>query len=362
MGHPEIQNHTPWAFEPLVTTDADGWPVLVPLLQATYRVGAAGALAVAEEQPPPNLKGESHGEPGKSSLRREPETAYTKPGTDVILLGHAHARGPKVTEMEVALRVGKLNARAKVIGERRWIKGLTDPTPTKPQPFERIPLTYEHAYGGVDTRHADPKRHGEEPRNPVGRGYHPKGAPFEEGELLPNLEHPEAPVRSYWGKSQPVGFGYVAPHWSPRRERAGTYDQRWQEERFPRLPEDFSVDFFRAASTGLSAPGYLSGDEQVVAEGVVPEGTWAFSLPGLRPPTVTVRPKLGERVLLETVLGSVILDADQRTVTLIYRALLRLPTGLHDVAALTIEPAGGAPRAPLPENVRPLAPRPRRRR
>ncbi|MBK6687963.1 MAG: DUF2169 domain-containing protein [Deltaproteobacteria bacterium] len=361
MGHPAIENRTPWAFEALCTTDADGWPVLVPLIQATFLVGPGG-LSPAEVQPPIDLAGSSHGDPGHSSLKREPETAYWKPGTDVILLGHAHAPGPKITEMEVALRVGKLAARAKVVGDRKWVKGLTDPTPSKPLPIETVPLIYERAYGGLDQRHADPKRHGEEPRNPVGRGYHAKGSAFEEGEPLPNLEHPEAPVKSYWGKSTPVGFGFVAPHWSPRRELAGTYDKTWEEERFPRLPEDFSEDFFRAASPGLSSPVHLRGDEGVLAEGVVPEGRWAFELPGLAPPQVIVARKLGAPEVLGTVLGSLILDADQKTVTLVFRTRTRLATGMHDLAAMRIEPYGGAAPPPLPENVKPLAPRAKRRR
>ena len=49
---------------------------------------------------------------------------------------------------------------------------------------------------------------------------------------------------------------------------AGTYDKKWQEERAPLLPRDFSKRFLNAAAPGLVAPGYLRGDETVIAAGV----------------------------------------------------------------------------------------------
>ena len=99
------------------------------------------------------------------------------------------------------------------------------------------------------------------------------------GQRAPNLEDPRAPIRSWRDRPSPVGFGPIARHWSPRRERAGTHDRAWQEKRQPLPPSDFQARFNQCAPDDLQVPG-LKGGEPVRLTGVWPERPqMAFTLP-----------------------------------------------------------------------------------
>jgi hypothetical protein len=285
-------------------------------------------------------------------LRFEPEVAFVKPATDVVLIGHAHAPSRSAVTVDVALQVGPVARELRVSGDRLW----AGRSPKAPAPFERIPLVYERAYGGWDRSQEDPRRHSFHAGNPVGVGYRGKGARFEEGARLPNVEDPAAPLTSYQDKSQPAGFGFTCPHWEPRRFLAGTYDAAWTEQRMPLLPRDFDRRFFNAASPGLVAPGFLRGDEPVRVYGASPEGQLSFRLPGVVPPVCRVALRDREDQTLVTNLDTVILDLDARKLLLFWRSFTTLRDGPLDVRAIEItsENAPARRAAPLPDNVVPL--------
>jgi hypothetical protein len=341
MGHPAIENKTPYAFEPLFLLDEEARPLLVTLVKATFAIGPDGRCAVAEEQVPVNVAGEPFGEdPEHSSYKYEPEVAFFKPSTDVVMNGHAYAPRAGTTEGQVSLRVGPLQKHARIFGDRIWFRAAGQVSATRPVAFERIPLQYERAFGGWDRTHVDPNRHTCEPRNPVGVSYRASGK-FEEGVLLPNLEDPKVPMRGYGDRPPPTGFGFVSPHWQPRAPLAGTYDERWQKERAPLLAKNFDRRHLNAASPGLVAPGYLRGDETVATLGVNPRGALSFALPGVPAPAVRVALRSGADQRLETNLDTVIVEPDEMRVLLFWRVYLTLPTGPHDVGAIevTAEPA-----------------------
>ena len=78
------------------------------MVKATFHVDSRGGLTVAQEQVPVDVQGESYGEPGVSSMRLEPDTAFIKPYTDVVLLGHAHAPRSHTSVVDVTFQAGKL--------------------------------------------------------------------------------------------------------------------------------------------------------------------------------------------------------------------------------------------------------------
>src|SRR5262249_61161567 len=131
-----------------------------------------------------------------SSYRSEPETAFIKPATDVVLVGHACARRP-TTELLVSLAVGAIRKAVRVMGDRTWSRTLGVKSMSRPTPFERMPLVWERSFGGWDRSHADPRKHTFEPRNPVGRGFRARHGSLEDGLLLPNLEDPQHPLKSF---------------------------------------------------------------------------------------------------------------------------------------------------------------------
>ena len=210
---------------------------------------------------------------------------------------------------------------------------------SEPEPFERIPLIYERAFGGWDRRDEDPERHTYEARNPVGTGFRKGSAGSDDEFAVPNVEDPENLFRSHGDTPAPAGFGFVAVNWQPRLAYAGTYDQAWDESRKPLLPEDFDRRFFNAASPGLIAPGYLAGDEPVALLGVTPEGRLGFHLPRVAPPVCAVHTRGRKATELHTNLDTVIVDADRRVLTLQWRASLPLRDGAHEVVAVDVQPA-----------------------
>jgi hypothetical protein len=331
MGHPRLENKTPFAFEALYLVDEEFRPLVVPVLKATFTIGRDGRCLLADEQIPLNLGGEYWGDdPEKSSYKYEPEVAFTKPATDVVLIGHAYAPKGSIKEMMVALRVGPVGKEVLVMGDRIWFKALGSVSMSGAVQFEKIPLVYERAFGGWDRDVPDRRKHACEPRNPVGTGFRAAGG-FAEHIRLPNLEDPRAPIKSFGDRPPPAGFGFVSPHWQPRAALAGTFDEAWNKDRSPLLPKDFNRKHMNAASPGLVAPGYLRGNEPVVAVGVSPEGRLSFSLPGMATPTVRVALADGAPQAVVMALDTVIIEPDDRRVLMIWRGNQVLRTGPHDV-------------------------------
>ena len=334
MGQPTSENRTPFTSEALFLTDEEARPLLVPVVKATYTFDGAGQLRLSPEQAPLNLAGEWWGKPGESSYRYEPECAFTKRATDVVLVGSAHAPRKDTRELLVSLEVGPVRKSVRVVGDRVWFKSLGSIRMTEPRAFEMLPLRYERAFGGRDTSHPDAAKQGFEPRNPVGRGFRASGGLYAEGLLLPNLEDPAHPLTRFGQVVPPAGFGFLSPEWTPRASFAGTYDETWRKRRMPLLPKDFDRRFFNAASPGLVAPGYLRGDEPVTLVNATPEGRVAFRLPGIARPRVRVRRAERPDVRVDTHLDTVILDTDLRQVLLLWRGLLALSDGPHEVLSL----------------------------
>ncbi len=338
MGHPAVENLTPFAFAPLFVADEDGRPLLVTIVKGTFDVLPKGVVAVGQKQEPVDFAGKHYGEPGKSSVRFDPDIAFMKPGTDCVLLGHATSARP-ARQILVGFGVGPMYRMARVTGDRWWVQTSLGFSMTEPEPFERIPLVYERAFGGWDRTSDRTEEHEGEPRNPIGIGYVGKHGSPVHGMPLPNIEDPSEPLTAANGRCRPAGFGFVGPEWQPRASLAGTYDEAWTKDRAPLLPRDFDRRFFNAAAAELIVNGYLNGDEAIVATGVTSEGSWEFALPGITPPVCTVDMRHAGSVTLETRLDTVVVDADTRRVMLTWRAFSPLRSGPHDVAQIRIESA-----------------------
>ena len=340
MGHAQVENRTPFAYETLYATDDDNRPQSVCLVQGSYTLSPTGPPTLTESPVPILLAGSKHfPDAESSSYKYEPQIAWRKVGTDVILSGDACAPRP-VRETVVRVRVGPLKKEAIVFGDRYWTKTLGSISGSEATPFERMPLVYERAFGGWDRTHPDSSQHTFEPRNPVGSGFRRKHGKFEDGVRMPNLEDPEHRIREYGQAAPPTGFGFTSPNWQPRCELGGTYDVHWRNERMPCLPRDFDPRFFNAASHGLFAAGYLRGDEPVCVENASPYGTISFTLPGVPPPNCRVQLTGRRDALVTTDLDTVIVDTNDNLLLLIWRGHLALRNGPHDVVAIQIQENG----------------------
>jgi hypothetical protein len=336
MSFPEITNGTSFAVVPVYLADEEGNPLLTILTRASFLFDGTGRFFVAEKQLGIHPAGIFNGEQGSSSYKFEPDVAFSKQATDVVLIGSAYAAQPGTTQMDVSLKVGPLEKTVRVFGDRYWFKGTAGARLSDPQPFERMPLLYDLAFGGWDRWHPDPAHHRFEPRNPMGRGYCAKGSDITDDIPLPNLEDPREPIGDRYDCPPPAGFGFTSPDWLPRAQLAGTYDAAWSEGRAPLLPQDFDRRFFSAASTGLVAPGYLRGDEAVQVRGVAPGGDVQFSLPGIGRIEYCLQLRGKEALNLQGKLDTVVIDTDECQVHLTWRASVVVPRGPQDVLELDV--------------------------
>jgi hypothetical protein len=271
-----LDNQTPYSAGRNWTRDKDGLHHWIVAVQATFDIALSGKLSLADVQPPPRLAPAYHGDPGRSSLKFDSDLLGVKPCTDVALDAHAHApRGKPASSVEVSLRVASLHKQLVVYGDRVYYRaaggGLTT---SSPQPFLTRPIRYEHAYGGADTSDKDPTRHAREPRNPIGAGFTLDPARLVH-ERAPSIEY----TRGAAEKNPPASFGPIDCAWSPRLERAGTYDAKWERTRRPLLAADYDDLYVSSAPDDQRFRQHLRGGEPVELLRMTPEGTLRFELP-----------------------------------------------------------------------------------
>ncbi|MCP4349976.1 MAG: DUF2169 domain-containing protein [Desulfobacterales bacterium] len=238
-------------------------------------------ISVSKNQLPIVKADEYWSNPANSSLKYASEMTLPKPATDIVMIGHAHSpNGKPIYAGYVSLKVGKYTKTLSVFGDRYWKRSFSVYSITDPEPFVKLPLTYEKAFGGVDTHLFDKSKIEYEHRNPVGCGFKVKKGEKEiEGLKLPNIENPGNLINNWKDRPVPTSFGYIAPSWEPRSRFVGTYDEAWQKNRAPYLPEDFDPRFFNCAHPDLITDGYLQGGEDVVIKNASPKGIIKFNLP-----------------------------------------------------------------------------------
>ncbi|MCU0647586.1 MAG: DUF2169 domain-containing protein [Gemmatimonadaceae bacterium] len=267
----QLRNDTPFAAERTFTRAADGTEVFVVAVRATFDVAADGSLVPAAEQPPVVLAPEFFGDPAHSGLRYESDLIDETSGTDLVVHGTAYApRGRPVPSLEVGLSLGAWHRDLRVVGDRRWRRGIRDLVPSAPEPFERMPLTYDRAWGGT----LDASRRDE--RNPIGTGAF--AAP---DTPVPNLEELDAPVTTSRTPIPPAGVAPIPSHWEPRRSAAGTHDDTWMRTRRPLRPVDFQLAANRCAPVRQQLPDFVRGNEVLVLRHLTPDPEWSVQLPPL---------------------------------------------------------------------------------
>lgn len=272
----QVDNRTPFAAERGWVRDRDGTEIWLVAVKATFDVLPDGSTQVSKEQPPVLRLPEHFGEPAKSSIKYDADLVLTKKTTDVIVVGHAHApAGHAVTHADVGFKVGPVQKVLRVFGDRRWKSvGMTEP-----EPFQKMPLVYERAFGGVDRASKTPDTDWEW-RNPVGTGF-AVSSRNATGLAVPNVEDPKHLIASWSDRPAPAGFGAIASHWQPRAGFAGTYDDHWQKTRAPLLAEDLDDRHFQSAPADQQAPHWLRGGEPVVLLRLTPGQDLRFTLPKL---------------------------------------------------------------------------------
>jgi len=340
---PEVRNHTRHPSQYYQMMDAADQVFHVMVARLTYdmqQADADGLLLLAEDQRP-LVESDRHAGPiNQSSVIEESDYAPYKPKCD-ILFAHAvaHAPGAKpAARWPVGVRIGAWQKRLAVTGPRRMERTRLGWTLGEPEAVAQVPIGYERAWGGTcqwppDIDADEAQLLVREPRNPIGCGLADKAwlKKSKAADLdAPQIEAFGQPFDEKAANAQRypvVGLGAIGRWWSPRAERAGTYDEQWKQQRWPRLPQDFDFRYWNGAPEDQQID-YPAGGEQVVLIGLHEGGEVRFRLPR-HAPFARVRLDAGPILPRPMYLDTLIFDMRALTLTCVHRMTLAAAAGVR---------------------------------
>jgi len=327
-------------------TQPDGRELLVVVVKGTFTIPRSGEEPrLAEKQVPLVMTDVFTGEPGFSAPLYEIDYAPRKPRCDVLLNGSAHAPGGKPAErVTVSLRVGSLRKSFDVVGNRVWTSGLLGFSPSKPEPFTAMPISYNNAFGGVDKTRDDEKQHHWYPTNHAGTGYyyHPS-AKAVEGKPVCNTEETGKHVTRPDGDYRPMAFGPIGRAWKQRIALAGTYDQKWLDQKFPFLPDDFQDAYYQTAPADQQID-FPRGGEEIELVNLTRGGRTGFKLPTVGVPFEFYY-RNGDPKKAEGVIDTLVVEPDSGRFMLSWRTCLPLRRNLHEIRTMVAGSLGDDLRA-----------------
>ena len=168
----------------------------------------------------------------------------------------------------VHIKVGSLSKTLSVFGDRYWsVSGFTGP-----EPMTAMPIRYERAFGGKPSK-----------ANPIGIGLSEVNVEGVKRTPLPNVEYHHQIMTAPSDRPPPASLNRVESTWPIRQALAGTYDQKYIEERMPGFPQDIDPLYFNDASRDQWFDGFLSGTEPFLLTGMNLEfPSISGQLPGVR--------------------------------------------------------------------------------
>lgn len=307
--------------------------------KATYRLDAEGVPTLDGQDPYPLFDADA---PTELGLMPRDDLPRSDDAFEVVVLGAAHAPpGERVPVMAVALTLGSRRRELRVFGDRLWQQGPDGWHASEPEPFERMPLGWDRAFGGtaeilLDAASPMLVAH---PGNRHGRGFDverlarrlTEGLHVAEGyprldpaRPLPNVENPDHLIAAPEDEPEPASWATVPMDTALHAHRSVAWSQ---------VPESPG----RALQDGAPfAPGALHrahpdwvlerrppAGAAVRLEGFRPEGPLAFELPCLRVLfDYAVGDRRGTRELAPQAL---VLLPEERAFTLVYRHLFGVP-------------------------------------
>jgi hypothetical protein len=317
--------------------DKTGAEYVVVAVKGTFTLPKQGETPKLTDEQVPLVDADLFtGEPGRSATLVECDYVLEKPYCDVLLNGAAHAPGGRLVErIAVGLQVGAWRKSFAVWGNRVWRGAAVGYAPGEPEPFTRMPISYDSAFGGTDERMRDPAQVRSYLPNPVGRGWHHHihrelviGAP------VSNTEEIRDPVRDPGGKYRPMAFGPIGRGWPSRIRHAGTYDQDWIDNVFPFLPADFDTRYFQSAPEDQQVAPPLRS-ERVLLINLTSDGRREFALPSVELPIMFFR-RRADRVDMRGTLDTLLFEPDAERFSLVWRANLKLQRDIFEISRVVV--------------------------
>lgn len=210
----------------------------------------------------------------------------------------------------VRVRVGRVAKELMVFGDRSRDADVLG-APGRPQTFQRMPLTWENAYGGPD-----------HPANPLGKGR----GPDQSGRRpVPNVilasEHPLPPDPD----PSPACLRAVPSWWPGRTQYLGPFDRQWLADGARDLPAGTNPLTHMSASPDQWMDGFFTGDEDFELTNLHPSRPHITgTLPGLRARVFVTGPGQGLDTFREiaTRADTVWFFPEQELGVVCYRAVL----------------------------------------
>ncbi|RTL30417.1 MAG: DUF2169 domain-containing protein [Burkholderiales bacterium] len=328
MDEPDLDNRSDFASASWPIVDREGKMARVVVIKASFSLDEPdGQLVLAQEPNPLRLGDEFWGKPEVPDVRLPADYGLEKVGTDFILSACATPmQGRQVTYVDVGLRVADRSKVLRVHGPRQWRRGLLGVVPgPSALVTQGIPLSWSRAWGGQDM--SDPSKPLEEARNPIGSGVIRDPARLI-GLPAPQIEAPDEPIGEAGGKCLPQGFAALAPHFAPRRDTAGTYDQDWLDKVYPAKPADYKPEHENRAPVEFQFGQGLRGGEPVQIAGVHATRHIEFVLPKW---LVRVRALIDGQVQdKRPQLDTVVVDAQRMQLEMVWRAIFTCPPRMRN--------------------------------
>lgn len=329
-----LANNTPHAAQAVPLLDSRGRSVVVAIVKATFSMDSAGRWVLAEEPSPVRVNDVLwYPEAADSSYRYPSDAVPEKVGTDVVFVGEAiSARA--VGYLDVAIQMRGLRKTVRVHGERLFYRRGSSCAIGGAAGFERRPVVYELAYGGVSKDSKVIER-----RNPVGRGVAASAEELD-GRPAPCIEDPRAPITSSSDRPGPGGVGAIGPHWLPRAAHAGTFDAAWRKGRMPLMPVDFSARHYNVAPPDqILDPPIREGEEVAVLnmrEGGRDGGLLRFVVPRLSV-VVFGRRADGETLRVRPPVDTLLVEPGRARVEMTMRAALPKGRGATTLREIRVD-------------------------
>lgn len=318
----ELKNHTALTAEIIPGLDQNGYDYVALVIKGNFTLNPSNPNLTLSEQPSEIVKADKYyDEADNSSVQYESDVCILKKGTDIVLNGHAYAPHNQMSQMvDVGLQINDKSIVYRVFGDRQWIKNGLSWGATAPKSFDRLALTYENAFGGVDVSTLEDEIVQYSEFNPIGKGFVGNKKSPVEGLYLPNIENPQTLISQYKDRPMPSGFGFISRSWHPRVQLAGTYDENWQTNRMPLLPLDFNEQYYNAAHPSLITPSHLLGGERILLRNLSSLGDIGFIVPEWNTPVkVTVK---GRSKNIKPLLDTVVIEPDINNVSLTWRVTM----------------------------------------
>lgn len=315
------------------------------------------------------MEDEPWGEVHASSWKAESDLAPMKTACDVIVNATTRAPdGRAAPRWETRVRISDRDDHAlldKTLSAcgPRWFEESPDGwSLSAPEPITELAMRWEHAFGGASLLRDEDAPPDAPPElnevcylNPLGKGWieerhfdalrdRPRRLPAPQiekpGEELraPVIaRHPDGEpdakamkaIASKYGH-RPAGLGVVGRAWTPRLQKAGTYDRQWEEERWPMLPRDSDFGYWNAAPEDQQID-FPPTDFRLELSNLAREARVSVEMPGHRALVVAYRDE--GPFAIEMAPDTILVDTDEMRVDIVFRAFFPIAAGVREVEA-----------------------------